>query len=320
MGSPAVLARDAEGPRSIAVDGTSVYWSAHGPATTNADGKIMKVALGGGTPVILAGGLTEPDAIAVDKTNVYFTTRGGPGDVGFDQGSVGRVPIAGGAVTVLASGQKNPGAIAVDSNFVYWTNLGTGSSDDTGTGAIMRVPIAGGTPTAMASNLPSPRGLALDALYAYWKNGIVSNAPSGPLAKSIVKVPFLGGEPTSVANAGSESLGPLVDGAALYWIDDKLEMAPLAGEAPVDYAVNARGTPRGIAQDEATLYILTAMVVAECGGSATLSKIAKNGGTRVDIASWASGYVEPAVQPIAVDGASVYFTSPEQGAILKIAK
>ncbi|MGB8294230.1 MAG: hypothetical protein WCG85_02260 [Polyangia bacterium] len=58
---------------SIAVDGSSVYWT--NGADLYSGGAVMKAPLGGGTPTKLALAQDSPGRIAVDDTSVYWATR-----------------------------------------------------------------------------------------------------------------------------------------------------------------------------------------------------------------------------------------------------
>lgn len=65
-GSVQVLAQNEQGAAGIVADSGSVYWF-----DAVADGKIMKIAIGGGAPVALASA-RSPYAMAVDSSSVYW--------------------------------------------------------------------------------------------------------------------------------------------------------------------------------------------------------------------------------------------------------
>ena len=68
------LASGQSSPHSIAVDGTSAYWTNAGTkANYSVDGTVMKVAIGGGSLTTLASGQGNPGGIAVDGSSVYWT-------------------------------------------------------------------------------------------------------------------------------------------------------------------------------------------------------------------------------------------------------
>jgi hypothetical protein len=80
-GTAVTLASGQDGPRRLALDSTSAYWTNSGAGVaTNGDDAVMKVPLGGGTPVMLASrpystlGPREAFGIAVDATSVYWSS------------------------------------------------------------------------------------------------------------------------------------------------------------------------------------------------------------------------------------------------------
>jgi hypothetical protein len=71
--TPVTLASGQVEPDYIAVDGTSVYWTAPGVMTN--EGTVMKVPVGGGEITTLASGQMVPRGIAVDDSSVYWTNE-----------------------------------------------------------------------------------------------------------------------------------------------------------------------------------------------------------------------------------------------------
>lgn len=73
-GSPTQIAAMQNGDKGMmAIDDTAVYWTANG-GTGYPSGRVLKVALSGGTPVVLTGAQEQPMGIAVDATSVYWAT------------------------------------------------------------------------------------------------------------------------------------------------------------------------------------------------------------------------------------------------------
>jgi hypothetical protein len=129
-GATAVVGQSVGAALGIAVDQSTVYWTAgDDPGTVNRAPK-------GGPPPgsALATGQHLPIGVAVDDKAVYWVNAGA--GVGGDDGTVMMCAFAScNNPTVLASHQKSPVAIAVDDKAVYFSDYAGGNDD----GALMRL-------------------------------------------------------------------------------------------------------------------------------------------------------------------------------------
>ena len=103
------LAEQLNGPETMAVDGTHVYWTDPGPSSSTSvptPGTILRVPLAGGTPENLAGNTIGPFGIAVDDTNVYWVEQFTA--TSLNGGRVLTIPKAGATPTVVAADQLEP--------------------------------------------------------------------------------------------------------------------------------------------------------------------------------------------------------------------
>ncbi|MBM4374893.1 MAG: hypothetical protein FJ095_07395 [Deltaproteobacteria bacterium] len=73
--TPTVLATGQLKPAHLAVDDKYVYWTNYG--STDTDGSVAKVPVGGGDVVVLAAAQNKPLQIVVDAKYVYWSTVGG---------------------------------------------------------------------------------------------------------------------------------------------------------------------------------------------------------------------------------------------------
>ena len=225
IGNPTILFANTDGPNSIKVNGSSVYWSEQiGQRILRADKS------DGGAPRVIV----DDDAgiaferVTADPSFVYFA-----GKVG-----VGRVPVGGGSVdfyneslwvdaistspagllwgygsyadstigfvalstlqppdggvdgdlpyTTFASSQFNPLSIVTDGVRAYWVN---GGAQDQATGTIATCPLTGcaGGVTILARNLEWPVDLAVDDVGVYWVNRGLLNTTGNATVMKVAK-------------------------------------------------------------------------------------------------------------------------------------
>ena len=270
-GTPIVLASGDVGAWSIAVDGTSVYWTnpdrhtvmkvpvAGGTAASiapasaasaglspwdvatdlggvywsyyNAPGAVMVAPRAGGMPVTVAAQQTGPRSIAVGGGKVYWINLW---ILGADSGAVLASPTGGGGATTLASAQDDPNDIAIDGTNIYWTNLG---------GTVLRMPVGGGPPVMLASGQNGPQHIVVDATNVYWTNiGTIENTGT------VMTAPIAGGEPSALATGLQGPLGIAIDASTIYWTDvTRVMSVPVGGGTPGDPrgGAAARGRHRG---------------------------------------------------------------------------
>jgi hypothetical protein len=146
----------------LAIDGTSVYWSALLPV-----GHVMHAPKDGGAPQPVATSQITPAGLALDAEYVYWASAD-------PDGAIFRAPKAGGTPFEIAHGQNRPALLVVDDAYVYWANFGAETSTN---GAIMRAAKSGGRALVLAVN-QKPVDIAVDDRYVYWASaGAVLRVP-----------------------------------------------------------------------------------------------------------------------------------------------
>jgi hypothetical protein len=266
---PVTIASGQALPRTIAVDGSAVYW-----ANFNRD-TIMRMPFGGvPVPIVSATGV---GFFAIDGTSVYWTDGSG--------GRVMRTPLDGGPPVVLAAGQPGPGEIAVNATDAYWLNNGVSQCGVRGT--IMKVALAGGTPEVIAE-LDLARVLALDATSVYWTN-----------FNTVRKAPLGGGPATTlgVDPAGYAINDLTVDATSVYWPSRTAIMKlPIEGGTPVELAT---GAPNSLGGSSVKVNQTNVFWV---GADGTIQTMPLGGGSKTVLAT------QQLDSFIAVDAQNVYWT------------
>jgi hypothetical protein len=243
-----VLASTTGNVGGMAVDATSVYWTAY------SDGDVLKVPVTGGTVTTLASQQDEPSEIAVTPTSVYWTNA---------TGALLSVPIGGGSVDTLASSAIN--SFALDTTNLY-----------TLAGAfLLQTPLAGGSTTTLASGLGQGSGpVAVGAAHVYWASPCSSSSPtdagadasadggtgSGPAC--VMQVPIGGGQVATLAT-GFYQVSTIVEyGANVYWeypgqngmVDGSVVTVPIGGGSVTTLATGANQVIYGLVVDATGAY------------------------------------------------------------------
>jgi hypothetical protein len=212
--------------RSLAVDGTAVYWN-----SGSYMGTVQKVALGGGLPETLATATGYPTSLAIDGTSVYFV------DEYEGESAIRKVGKAGGTVTALTGYIQVPSAFLLMGN-LYWANGGGISTVGTdGAGQALLFPGASAT------------SLAFLEKQLYW-----TSPPDAIRFGS-----YQGGAATDWIAGGEPSASSLIAvGGYLYWftnnVSGSLRYAPWSQPSQsLDLALNLVN-PRGLTTDGTYLY------------------------------------------------------------------
>ena len=250
-GEAVELAVGEQGPASIAVDASSVYWTAGACIICDVSlpPTVKKAGLEGGPKVTLATAEVMTFGLALGQGVVYFSNLGlgvwqvskdggasaplyGEGmfypialgtSAVFTGGSVGgvddfgvyRISVPDGALTLLAKDRYAFG-LALDAKYVYWLRAGVDG------GAVMRVPQQGGDPLLLAEASPSGRSalapIAVHDGFVYWSDQF--DGEGYERVMSIRKVRVDGGRPAVVVG-GIETHAIAVDDAGIYFTDGR---------------------------------------------------------------------------------------------------
>ena len=154
--APTSLATTTRRPLGIAMDGTSLFFTAWGDTALAGEGA-YKCAIGGcpaTLPAPFATPVGTPWAVTLTPTDLVVAT----------DSVVMKYDKAKGDSTTLAAAQRTPHSIVTDGTTVYWANESGGT--------VMACAAAGcnGNPTPIAQNLQYPYFVAIDDKAVYWSN------------------------------------------------------------------------------------------------------------------------------------------------------
>lgn len=229
------LAENGRAALGVALDATTIFFTAGGGFVSPDDGTYRVPLTGGATSQIDAVG----NVIAVDDTHVYW----GGNDVKGTccPGVIRRMPKGGGDVEHVATGPSLIGDMVLDATHVFWTTYESG--------AVMRATLDGSEVVELASGLDEPGAIVVagDTLYVIATGGIDG-------VSAVLRMPTAGGEPEVVVADGSAyALG--VDEDNVYWAGyESLHKVPLSGGEPVFIATGFQ-IPIDLAIDATHVYV-----------------------------------------------------------------
>ncbi len=156
-GAVTQLATGLNGPQTIAVDATNIYWAENANAVAGA-GFVKKALLANSSIAALVSQLSGSQNITLDSTDVYYWSA---------YGALSKVAIGGGNAVEVTSGMSGTQPLAIDTANVYWTENTNGGTVKKLNKSTRNVSIIVGLDCTWCTAL----GIAQDATYVYWMEG-----------------------------------------------------------------------------------------------------------------------------------------------------
>jgi hypothetical protein len=243
------LASGLPNPRTIAVDGATVYWADREAAFPNY-GAVFAVPTAGGSVTDVTGAATIYSRIAIANSVLYTLTA--------NYGSISSFPLTGtaaGASQVIYTGTGTTlFGIDSDGTSVFFLVDVSPFAGGSGEVDLDQVPVGGGTATFLAKTTSGTVSshLVHDASAIYWSEpGTI-----GPFDSEVHAVPKAGGAPVLLATLPLGAAQLVLDGNDIYAMTEfSLARFPKSGGTPVILA----SAPSGASADA---YILTGSSIA----------------------------------------------------------
>jgi len=294
---PAEIGSNLSGPRSLALDGSHVYW-------TNSNGTVQRAPKVGGDVETLADEQESPGAISVDATALFWVNEA--------SGKVMRMPKD------VSEKPKNLikvdglRSLATDSEALYLARKQK-------KGEIQKLDKDGSSSLTLASDQPLPSDISFLGGLLVWTGFIdatddvngngIPDGDEGLAGGCVRSIPYAGAEMVPLAAAEGEIVGLAMSAGTAIWADGthrRIRARTMASDAPVTLV--SEQDVRGLAADGASVVWTTS------GG--TVRALALAGGAvrllAIDIASPGA---------VAVDESHVYFVRRgDGGAVLRVAK
>jgi hypothetical protein len=138
---------------ALAVDGSNVYWGAHG--------SVGAVPIAGGTPITLAQTPSGGHSLVLSD-RLFWLSDVQPGS------TVLSMPTSGGIPATIANTPLPAQSLAVDASSIYITTAAGESADAGASGQVLTAALSGGPTKALATVAAFPGPIAVDATSVYW--------------------------------------------------------------------------------------------------------------------------------------------------------
>ena len=286
-----VLADKEDHPSKIVTDGEAVYFVTGGTVASQHEGtnNIKKILLtDGSVSVFVRGGDVIPDTtLAIDDKHLYWS----------DGGSILRVPKTGGASEKIIPKAPKPDEMIMDGENIYWLIWGGEGSPPE---PLMVAPKKGGEAKPLTPKYLGTSGISQDENFVYWMTG-----------DGIKEIRKIGGDVIAISHGSSPtpSLGLRMDDDNFYFCQmasnghsSLMRLSRKTGELS-QLAPSINHTMEFVI-DDASVYYFDEVRGQGSFGPVALMKVAKKGGTPVEIDRGNAGWIKY----LAVDAKQIYFT------------